>query len=79
MCPSKGSLIANLQAHGIQTDYADLYQPAALLPVIAAYHALIFMGGPMVNDDLPYLHREMEFIRTAVERRQPVLGICPRS
>ena len=29
-----------------------------------------------VNDDLPYLAREMEIIRQAVARRQPVLGIC---
>jgi GMP synthase-like glutamine amidotransferase len=29
-----------------------------------------------VNDDLPFLHREMEFIRQAIARRQPILGIC---
>ena len=33
----------------------------AALPDAADYDALIFLGGPMsVNDDLPYLRREME-------------------
>ena len=29
-----------------------------------------------VNDDLPYLRREMDFVTRAVARRQPVLGVC---
>jgi len=66
-----------LAASGIGVDFADLYQPSAPLPDIGAYRALVFMGGPMsVNDDLPYLRSEMEFIRQAMARRQPVLGVC---
>ena len=66
-----------LTAHEIAVDFADLYQADAPLPDIAAYDALIFLGGPMsVNDDLPYLRREMEFIRQAMAQRQPMLGIC---
>ena len=39
------------------------------MPDVAAYDALIFLGGPMsVNDDLPYLAQEMEWIRQAVEQ-----------
>ncbi len=40
---------------------------------------VIAMGGPMsVNDEeaLPWLRPEKEFIRDAVKRRVPVLGIC---
>jgi GMP synthase-like glutamine amidotransferase len=40
---------------------------------------LIVMGGPMsVNDEpaFPWLRREKEFIRGAVERGVPVLGVC---
>jgi len=60
-----------------EVDYADLYQPGATPPDIARYDGLIFMGGPMsVNDDLPYLRQEMDFIRQAIARRQPILGIC---
>jgi GMP synthase-like glutamine amidotransferase len=29
-----------------------------------------------VNDDLAFLRREMEFIRQAIQQRQPILGIC---
>jgi GMP synthase-like glutamine amidotransferase len=65
----------------IEADYADLYQPGAETPDIGRYDGLIFMGGPMsvnmsVNDDLAYLRQEMAFIRQAVARHQPILGIC---
>ena len=66
-----------LRARRIDVEYADLYQPGAALPDIAAYDALIFLGGPMsVNDDLPYLRREMELHPAGDGARQPVLGIC---
>ena len=66
-----------LRARGVEVEYADLYHAGAALPDIAAYDALIFLGGPMsVNDDLPDLRHEMECIRQAMAQRQPVLGIC---
>jgi GMP synthase-like glutamine amidotransferase len=70
-----------LRSRHIEVDYADLYQPGAALPDIGRYDGLIFMGGPMsvnmpVNDDLPFLRQEMAFIRQAMARRQPILGIC---
>ncbi len=41
------------------------------------YAGLVFMGGPMsVNDDLPWISRELELIRDAVARDTPVLGHC---
>ena len=48
-----------LAARHIEVDYADLYQATApQMPDIAAYDALIFLGGPMsVNDDLPFLRQ----------------------
>ena len=72
-----GRIEPALGARDIAVDFADLYQAGAALPDIAAYDALIFLGGPMsVNHDLPFLGREMELIRKAVARRQPILGIC---
>jgi GMP synthase (glutamine-hydrolysing) len=66
-----------LRGHDIAVEFADLYRADAAEPEIAAYDALIFLGGPMsVNDDLPFLRREMEFIRQAIRRQQSVLGIC---
>ena len=41
------------------------------------YAGLVFMGGPMsVNDELPWIFRELELIRSAVTRDIPVLGHC---
>ncbi|SPE36551.1 Glutamine amidotransferase class-I [Candidatus Sulfopaludibacter sp. SbA6] len=65
-----------LRQRGISIEYVDLYGGAAP-PDIAAAAGLIFLGGPMsVNDGLPYLKQEMDFILAAVGRQQPVLGIC---
>jgi len=72
-----GLIAPVLAARRIDVDYADLYQAGGAMPDIAAYDALIFLGGPMsVNDDLPYLRSEMELIRQAMARHQPILGIC---
>lgn len=38
---------------------------------------LVFMGGSMsVNDDLPWISRELELIKNAAQRGVPVLGHC---
>jgi GMP synthase (glutamine-hydrolysing) len=72
-----GLIAPVLAARHIEVDYADLYKAGAAVPDITGYDALIFLGGPMsVNDDLPYLGTEMELIRQAMARRQPILGIC---
>jgi GMP synthase-like glutamine amidotransferase len=72
-----GLIRSALEPYSVQFDYADLYQDLSLCPDPAFYRALIFMGGPMsVNDDLPYIRRELEIIAQAAARRQPVLGIC---
>ena len=74
---SLGLIEPVLRARGVEVEYADLYRTGAALPDIAAYDALIFLGGPMsVNDDLPDLRHELECIREAMAQRQPVLGIC---
>jgi GMP synthase-like glutamine amidotransferase len=65
-----------LGAHGIAYDYTDSYETADEHRVRDA-GALIFLGGSMsVNDDLPFIHREVDHIRGAIIRAQPVLGIC---
>ena len=66
-----------MRARGASIEYVDAWQPGNEMPPAAEAAALIFLGGPMsVNDDLPYLRREIELIREAAARRQPVLGIC---
>lgn len=66
-----------LEARAIGIEYADLYRPAEARPDTAEFDGLLFMGGPMsVNDPLTYLAWEMQVIRDAAMREQPVLGIC---
>src|SRR5690242_16914479 len=71
-----GRIEPPLRARGFEIAYADLYrQGAAADPADCA--ALIFMGGPMsVNDPLPYLRAEEVYIREAIARGTPVLGVC---
>jgi GMP synthase-like glutamine amidotransferase len=72
-----GRIASVLAQRNIQLDYADLYVPGAPVPDVAAYAALIFLGGPMsANDDLPYLRQEMDWIAQATASDRPVLGIC---
>jgi GMP synthase-like glutamine amidotransferase len=72
-----GLIRAPLDERGISIEYADLYRQGAPVPGITQSAGLIFMGGPMsANDDLPYLRQELQLIAQAVERRQPVLGVC---
>jgi GMP synthase-like glutamine amidotransferase len=72
-----GLIRAPLEERDISIEYADLYRPGAPPPDITQAAGLIFMGGPMsANDDLPYLRQELQLIAQAVERRQPVLGVC---
>ena len=49
------------------------------LPELKGLDFVIVMGGPMsVNDEatLPWLRPEKQFLRDAVERGVPVLGVC---
>jgi GMP synthase (glutamine-hydrolysing) len=77
-----GSLETVLSQRGIQLQYADLYQPGFEQPGFeppdpAAFQGLVFLGGPMsANDPLPFLRWEMRALRDAMDRHQPVLGIC---
>jgi GMP synthase (glutamine-hydrolysing) len=66
-----------LEERGITIELTDLYHPAAKAPETETAAGLIFMGGPMsVNDGLPYLEREMDYIRKAANAGQPVMGVC---
>ena len=77
--PSDGlGLIGDaLDAHAIAYQYADLYAPSSDGALAYDADAMILMGGSMsANDALPFITREIEYIRSAVERGTPVLGVC---
>jgi GMP synthase-like glutamine amidotransferase len=72
-----GLIAPALEQRGFPLEYADLYRDEAELPDVAAAAGLIFLGGPMsVNDPLPYLQQESDLIRQAIDRGQPVMGVC---
>ena len=72
-----GLIAGVLDNHGIAWAYADLYSAPARENGIEDADALILLGGSMsANDDLPFIHREIEYIHSAVHSRKPVLGIC---
>jgi GMP synthase-like glutamine amidotransferase len=72
-----GRIAHVLGERGISLEYADLYRPNAVLPQTSIADGLIFLGGPMsVNDPLAFLDVERQVIIEAIERNQPVLGIC---
>ena len=76
--PSDGlGLIAELlDAHGVESQCADLYAAPDGFYVPDA-DALILLGGSMsANDNRPFIAREMEHIRAAIQAHKPVLGIC---
>jgi GMP synthase (glutamine-hydrolysing) len=71
-----GTIRGALESRGILIDCVDLY--AGSEPPDASRAAgLIVMGGAVcANDDLPFLRRELEIIRAAIRRGQPVFGVC---
>ena len=66
-----------LDAAGLDFQYVDLWRDTGLPVSIDAAAGLIFMGGPMsVNDDLPYIRRELGVIETGLAAGKPILGVC---
>ncbi len=73
-----GSMAAWLSARDAQVGFTRFFQNATL-PDLNGLDLIIAMGGPMsVNDEseLPWLRPEKQFIRDAIERGIPVLGVC---
>ena len=67
-----------LSDHGHGFEYVRLYEGDPL-PPIDKVEFLISMGGPMsVNDEEehPWLIEEKAFIKSAIDREKPILGIC---
>ena len=67
-----------LTAQGYQLDTAHLYRDDHL-PDPAQLDWLVVMGGPMgVNDrdTVPFMHREIDFLKAALAQDYPIVGIC---
>jgi GMP synthase-like glutamine amidotransferase len=73
-----GSIANWLSEHDADVQHTRFYQ-SAVLPDLDSVDFVIAMGGPMsVNDerDHPWLRPEKAFIKNAVHRGLPVLGVC---
>lgn len=74
-----GTLGSFLETHGYTLQTVKLYAGGSLPAEPAPYAAVISMGGPMnvyEDDKYPFLAAEADFLRTAIDRSVPVLGIC---
>jgi len=73
-----GCMAAWLAARKAEISYTRFFQNT-LLPPIENLNLIIVMGGPMsVNDEteFPWLVEEKSFLREAVKKTIPVLGVC---
>jgi GMP synthase-like glutamine amidotransferase len=73
-----GSIESWLKRSGYEISHTPFFE-SARLPDIKEIGLLIVMGGPMsVNDEsrFPWLRKEKQFIRLAMEQRKPILGVC---
>ncbi len=75
---SIGSIDSWLKACGARISHTRFFE-SAVLPSLDSIEMIIIMGGSMsVNDEevFPWLVPEKQFVRDAVARGIPVLGIC---
>ncbi len=73
-----GSMASWLSAHDANVTYSRFYE-SAIVPDPSGLDLIIAMGGPMsVNDEasFPWLTTEKQFVRDAIQRGLPVIGIC---
>jgi GMP synthase-like glutamine amidotransferase len=67
---------ARLRGHALR--YTHLFQTKSL-PSVKSFDMLAVMGGPMnvyEHERYPWLAREKEFIRQAIDANKKVLGVC---
>lgn len=74
-----GSLGEFLQSYGFRLQTVKLYKEEKLPRNVQKFDAIVSMGGHMsVHDEklYPFLKDEKEFLRRAVDKNIPILGIC---
>jgi GMP synthase (glutamine-hydrolysing) len=74
-----GTIGTALERAGLAAQYVDLFAQPPLRLDLRGAPGLVVLGGPMnvdETDKYPFLGREVEWIRTAVDAGVPVLAIC---
>ena len=67
-----------IQEHGHSLSYTTLYHNPKF-PDLDTIDALIILGGPMsIHDEaiFPWLKDEKVFVKSAIDRRKKIIGIC---
>ena len=74
-CEGPGYFAEFLGNHKLAFQLVRIDQHDPLPDSITDFSALVFMGGPMsVNDNLPWIEKELSLIRKANSIGMPVLG-----
>ena len=77
-----GNFRAVLESWGFRFAECNIFESAPHYdrfdpPALADIDLIMAFGGPMsVNDDLPALHAEREYLRDAMTAGKPVFGVC---
>jgi GMP synthase (glutamine-hydrolysing) len=74
-----GALESILHEAGLEFHYVDLFAAVPETLNLDDASALVILGGPMNVDEVdryPHLAAEVEWIRAALKREMPVLGLC---
>ena len=76
-CEGPGYFAEFLEKHQIPYAMICIDQNQEVSTQVEEVAGLVFMGGPMsVNDDLPWIKRELDLIKKAAQYGLPVLGHC---
>ena len=76
-CEGPGYFADFLDQHDLPHTLIRIDQNDPVPSSIEDYSALVFMGGPMsVNDDLPWIAKELTLIQQAAKQEMPMLGHC---
>ncbi|CAI3933019.1 MULTISPECIES: type 1 glutamine amidotransferase [Commensalibacter] len=74
-----GYILSWLHEQGFATDICFLYKQDSPLPNVDSASLLIILNGPMSvhdEDQYPWLKKEKELIKQAIEKNIPTLGVC---
>ena len=74
-----GTLHPLLKRYGFRIRFVNFGRDPDARPSVDGYDGLVVLGGPMSawdEEGHPHLRTEIDAIRTAIDARLPVLGIC---
>jgi len=74
-----GTIGPLIREFGLDADFLRVFRNERIPLQIEGYSALIVLGGPMgvYEDDIyPFIKGELRLIRSALNERVPILGVC---